>query len=365
MTLGLSRCLAAFLASTIQIGLLAFTQPVKSASTLAAWHLGSDGVLKLRTAVGAKLQAYFQYPMPGKGARLWIDFIGEPIRPRTLPGSGPIHEIRLGKPQDGFTRFVIEFNKSILIDPKELKLIGTSPDQWELNLENLPTSELLSIGEGDFIKRPKKDKVRKTFNQNYPYTKFSDMPEVVQGRYLVVIDPGHGGPDVGAVGIRGLRETDVVLDISLKVAEILKVKGVNVKLTRTREIDLDLHPRVSIANNSRANAFISIHANASSNPRKDVNGIETFFFSGSKGFRLANFIQNEVLRASPGSPNRGVRRSRFYVIRRTDMPAALVETGFLTGRFDSSQLSKASHRQNLAWAISRGILLYLQNEGGR
>ena len=333
---------------------------LKAASSLAAWKLGSDGVLKLRTSVGAKLQAFFQYGELGKGDRIWIDFPGELIRPRKLVGSGPVNQIRVGKPQDGITRLVVEFNKSISIDPKRLKLVGTSSNQWEMNLVGLPVSELHSIGEGNLVKSPPPLLDSTSLLTSNEIASISEMPKVTRGRYRVVIDPGHGGPDPGAVGIRGIRETDVVLDISIQVAQILKEEGVKVTLTRRSEVDLDLPPRVEMANRLRADVFVSIHANASKNTRRDVNGIETFFFTGSQGQKLATLIQKEVLMASPGSPDRGVRRSRFFVIRRTHMPAALVETGFLTGRIDSSRLARSTYRRKLAIAISRGILFYLQ-----
>jgi hypothetical protein len=166
-----------------------------------------------------------------------------------------------------------------------------------------------------------------------------------------------------AIAIGGLYVTttqpDVVLDISLQVARLLQAKGVQVLLTRTSEIDVDLPPRVSLANSSGANAFVSIHANALSMARPDVNGIETFYFQSSLSRALAAAIQSEVLAVSPGSPDRGVRTGRFFVIRRTVMPAALVETGFVTGDIDSPRLATASHRQRLAQAISSGILRYL------
>ena len=83
-------------------------------------------------------------------------------------------------------------------------------------------------------------------------------------------------------------------------------------------------------------------------------------FSGSRGKKLSRYIQNEILKMSPGSPDRGVRQSRFFVIRRTNMPAALVEIGFLTGSIDSPRLATPSHRRRLSFAIAEGILLYLK-----
>jgi N-acetylmuramoyl-L-alanine amidase len=190
----------------------------------------------------------------------------------------------------------------------------------------------------------------------------SGLPTVTRGRYTIVIDPGHGGPDPGAVGIGGLRETDVVLDVSLQVAALLRARGVDVLLTRTGDVDVDLPPRVSLANRSSATAFISIHANALSMRRQDVNGIETFFFSDPRSGRLAGYLQQQMMDVSPGTPNRGVRRGRFFVIRRTVMPAALVEMGFVTGVIDAPRLARADHRRRLALALATGILNYLRQE---
>ncbi|WP_299403501.1 N-acetylmuramoyl-L-alanine amidase [Acaryochloris sp. IP29b_bin.148] len=181
----------------------------------------------------------------------------------------------------------------------------------------------------------------------------------VRGRKVIVIDPGHGGPDPGAVGIGGLRETDVVLDISLEVSRILQRQGVVVYLTRTREIDVDLPPRVRLAERVRATAFVSIHANAISMSRPDVNGLETYHAPGARlGSRLARTVHNSILR-SLRMPDRRVRAARFYVVRKTSMPAILVETGFLTGAQDIVRLRNPAWRKQMAQAIAQGILNYL------
>ena len=337
--------------------------PTFAASALAAWEIRKDGVLELRTIEGARLEAFFQSSGGGKGDRVWIDFPGELSRPRRIPGNGSIKEIRLGKPFKGYTRLVIEFLPLVEIDPYKLELIGTTPNRWELNLIGLPSNSLSRIGEGNVKIRSRKTSFlgygRSSFTRLDPKT----LPTVPRGIYKVVIDPGHGGPDPGAVGIGGLRETDVVLDISLQVSKFLSTKGVKVLMTRNKEIDLDLPPRVVRANRSRADAFISIHANASRGNRRDVNGLETYYYTGYKGHNLAKKIHQEIIKVAYGSPDRGVRRSRFFVIRRTDMPAALVEVGFVTGRIDSRKLKQANHRQKLAFAISKGILNYLKEAG--
>ncbi|WP_320664240.1 N-acetylmuramoyl-L-alanine amidase [Prochlorococcus sp. MIT 1223] len=338
-----------------------FVSPSYSASALAAWLIRSDGVLELRTKTGTRLKAFFQSAGAGKGDRVWVDFPGELSKPRRISGNGPIKEVRLGKPFSGFTRLVIEFSPSIEIDPRKLKLIGISPNRWELSFDDLSlySYELKKIGEGD-VKRSFRKPSFLGYGRPTYLLDASTLPSVTRGRYKVVIDPGHGGPDPGAVGINGLRETDVVLDVSLQVTEFLKEKGVTVLLTRKKEIDLDLPPRVARANKSKASAFVSIHANASRDHRRDVNGVETYYYTGYRGLSLAKKIHKEIVRVSPGSPDRGVRRSRFFVIRRTDMPAALVEVGFVTGRIDARKLRQSEHRQRLAFAIAKGILNYLK-----
>jgi N-acetylmuramoyl-L-alanine amidase len=137
-----------------------------------------------------------------------------------------------------------------------------------------------------------------------------------------------------------------------------------VLLTRTSDIDLDLPPRVSLANSSGANAFISIHANALSLGRPDVNGIESFFFAegpnSARSRRLASAVQQQMIAISPGTPDRGVKAGRFFVIRRTTLPAVLVEMGFVTGGLDASRLRTTDYRRRMALALATGILEYLR-----
>jgi N-acetylmuramoyl-L-alanine amidase len=183
------------------------------------------------------------------------------------------------------------------------------------------------------------------------------FPGVPNGRIIVVVDPGHGGPDPGAIGIGGLRETDIVLPIAQQVATLLEQQGIQAVLTRTGEYDLDLPPRVAMAQRMNANLFVSIHANSISLSRPDVNGLETYYYSN--GQRLARTIHNSILQ-SLDIRDRGVRTARFYVLRRTSMPSVLVEVGFVTGREDAAKLSDPTYRSQMAQAIARGILQYLQ-----
>ena len=336
-----------------------FIPPVKSSSALAAWALKTNGTLELRTKSNANLKAYFQKANQIYGDRFWIDFSGELKNPRTIKGNGQIKEIRLGKPNKGNTRLVIEFKEGTYLNPLTWRLVGLDQNRWKIKLFT-PKYSFKRIGEGVVKKRIRHFKTNQ--DSNHMKKRVYDvlqLPNVKQNKFTVVIDPGHGGPDPGAIGIGGIRETDVVLEVSKKVKKLLSENGVKVILTRKNEVDLDLAPRVSFANNKNADIFVSIHANASRGKRKDINGLETFYYRGWRGRSLAKRIQKEILRVSPGSPDRGVKQGRFYVIKNTSMPAVLVEIGFLTGRLDARRLEKTAHRRRLAYAISKGILTYL------
>ena len=337
--------------------------PVKSSSSLAAWALKTNGVLDLRTKSNTNLKAYFQKANRIYGDRFWVDFPGELKKPRIIKGNGPIKEIRLGKPTSGTTRMVIEFNEETYLNPLSWKMVGLDQNRWRIKLFK-PNTSFRKIGEG-IVEKKKKNFVT---NKNSNYLKKTaydhlQFPSVKQNKFLVVIDPGHGGSDPGAIGIGGIRETDVVLEVSKLVKKLLSDKGVKVRLTRKNEVELDLPPRVSFANKTDADVFVSIHANASRGKRRDINGLETFYYRGWRGRLLAKRIQKQILRVSPGSPDRGVKQGRFYVIKNTKMPAVLVEIGFLTGRLDARRLEKPAHRKRIAYAISKGILEYLSKVG--
>ena len=336
---------------------------VKSSSALAAWAINTNGTLELRTKSNANLKAYFQRANQIYGDRFWIDFPGELKNPRTIKGNGQIKEIRLGKPKKGKTRLVIEFKEETHLTPLTWRMIGLDQNRWRIKLFK-PKYTFKKIGEG--LVEEKKGNIRKNRNSNFKNTRVHDylkLPNVKQNKFSVVIDPGHGGLDPGAIGIGGMRETDVVLEVSKIIEKLLSEKGVKVSLTRKNEVDLDLPPRVSFANGKNADIFVSIHANASRGKRRDINGLETFYFRGWKGRLLAKKIQRQILRVSPGSPDRGVKQGRFYVIKNTKMPAVLVEIGFLTGRLDARRLEKTTHRKRIAYAIAKGILEYLSKAG--
>ena len=213
--------------------------PAWANSALAAWRINRSGALELRTQPGTSVEAFFEAGSRVAGPRLWVDLPGAPSRSRTIRGNGAIREVRVGRPTDNTTRLVVEFKAGTQLDPSQLRLVGTSPDRWQMELGS-SVSGLNPFGEGD-LDAPSVAGVP-SWRANPPaggsvpagpMPSVEGLPSVPRGRYRVVIDPGHGGPDPGAVGINGLRETHVVLDVSLQVAQLLQAKGVQVLLTRT------------------------------------------------------------------------------------------------------------------------------------
>ncbi len=184
-----------------------------------------------------------------------------------------------------------------------------------------------------------------------------DLPQASNRRVVVAIDPGHGGRDPGAVGIAGIQEKEIVLDISYQVARLLEQQGVQAVMTRTDDSEIDLEPRVSLASRVNATLFVSIHANAINMSRPDISGIETYYFDS--GEDLARVIHASILDGT-GATDRRVRQARFYVLRKSSMPSVLLEVGFVTGAEDAAKLSDPAYRSQMAASIARGILLYLQ-----
>jgi N-acetylmuramoyl-L-alanine amidase len=182
-------------------------------------------------------------------------------------------------------------------------------------------------------------------------------PSVPKGKLLVVIDPGHGGKDPGAIGIGGIQEKDIILPISLRVAEILQQNGVQAVLTRDSDYFVSLPGRVQMARRAQADAFVSIHANSVGLNRPEVSGLETYYYDNGLG--LARSIHNRILQ-SVNVRDRRVRKARFYVLRQSSMPSVLVETGYVTGREDAAKLRTTAYQNQMAEAIAQGILQYLK-----
>lgn len=187
-----------------------------------------------------------------------------------------------------------------------------------------------------------------------PPIKFS--PYRANSTVVVTIDPGHGGQDAGGFGIGGILEKDITLPVGIKVAQILQHNGIQVVMTRNSDYFLDLQGRVNITERVNSDIFVSIHAN-SIDTRPDVNGLETYYHD-NRGFNLARIIHNRIVKKT-GVKDRGVRKARFYVIRKSSIPSILVEMGYITGDEDAQKLKTLDYQNKMAEAIAEGIIQYL------
>ena len=186
--------------------------------------------------------------------------------------------------------------------------------------------------------------------------------------HAIVLDPGHGGSDSGAVGPDDVTEKEVTLAVSKKVQALLQAGGARVIMTRETDRDVyginatdrqELQARVNVSLYApESEIFVSIHCNAFSNPA--AHGMETYYYDGSyRGQRLATLL-NEELAVAGGLFNRGVKTANFYVIKHTNVPASLIELGFITNYQEESLLADDAYQDKLALAITKAIGRYFQ-----
>jgi N-acetylmuramoyl-L-alanine amidase len=218
----------------------------------------------------------------------------------------------------------------------------------------------------------------------------------------IVIDAGHGGHDTGTIGATGLMEKDLCLDVALRLGKLIQQKLPNAEIVYTRSDDtfIPLEERTHIANEAKADLFISIHANSS--PDHGARGVETYYLNlkGSadamevaarenavsqesihdleevvkkiartekidESKELAEDIQDSLSRRIQKTArpvrNRGVRKAPFVVLIGADMPSILTEISFLSNPADEQLLKKPEHRQHIAEGVYQGVATYLQN----
>ncbi len=223
------------------------------------------------------------------------------------------------------------------------------------------------------------------------------LPSDLRRVRTVIIDPGHGGRDPGATGVGGLREKDVALRLARALGKKLEVKGFRVVYTRDDDRTIGLEERTAIAEANRGDLFVSLHANAAS--RRSVRGIETYYLdreherhslrvaarengidrdqvndlqktltmlrvseTSVQSRRLATFVHQEMV-DGVGDRYReirdlGVKKGPFYVLFLSNMPAILVEAGFLTNRDEARRLRRGDYLDRIATHITAGLVRY-------
>ena len=170
---------------------------------------------------------------------------------------------------------------------------------------------------------------------------------------LIVVDPGHGGADSGAVN-GSKREKDATLILGKKVTNRLRNAGYKVTMTRNTDKALTLQQRCDISNREGAALFISIHCNSATN--KAAEGIETFKAKSVQSLthKFAENVQNAMIKAT-GAKDRCVKSENFYVLRNTKAPAVLVEVGFISHKVEAEKLFNTEYQNKIADALVSGI----------
>jgi len=262
-----------------------------------------------------------------------------------------------------------------------------------------PINSILSIEKNKIIiKIDSKNKIKHIINYTNRYFSSAIVP-----KKIIVIDPGHGGKDTGAIGYKKLREKNAVLKIALKLGQYLKEDGYKVFFTRSRDIFIPLRTRTHFANIKKANLFISIHANAA--PKKSqyltAKGVETYFLSPARSNRakrvsaqenravmsnmdyyskqvFLNFLNREKIilsnklaidvqrgilenvRKRYNIVDGGVRKAPFWVLVGAQMPAILIETGYITNPTEARRLFNPYYESLLAKGIANGVVSYFE-----
>lgn len=211
-----------------------------------------------------------------------------------------------------------------------------------------------------------------------------------RGAKLIVLDPGHGGNDPGAIGPTGYYEKDAVLDIARRVEKYLEPYKYNVYLTRSKDVFIPLKQRAVVANSKDADLFVSVHCNAS--PSSKVKGTRSYIYSRTASSKAAaeaakfenkkvgafEFLLNDLRKSAfeylsieaAGYVQQKLvdsfrlkweptERAPFYVLANTNMPSILVETAFISNREEEKKLATAAFRDSVAKGIARGIAEYL------
>lgn len=239
-------------------------------------------------------------------------------------------------------RFILYLNMVYLIIgfPLHAQTVRSSP----LNLSKLPSWQ--------------------TAQESTSNTTKIKPPLFVQN-VTIMIDPGHGGHDIGTQSISKPRYQEKSLNLVTAkfVNEFLQQLGYRVLITREKDKFVSLEKRASMANEQKPTLFVSIHYNSA--PSAEAQGVEVFFYQAKemkertlKSKRLAQAVLKNIL-AETQAKSRGVKHGNFLVIRQTTMPAILVEGGFVTNEAEMQNLKDPTYLKRLAWGIVRGIEEYL------
>ncbi len=346
-----------------------------------------NGRLKLTFSTAVERKEISHFVLERKGRKLYVfDFknIRIPFSIKRIKGGG-FKEIRIAQ-----------------FDPRKVRVVIETDRRYKPLLKADTKVVTITLpGKREAGKSSKRDSQKKSPRAAKP----APLPESVkEGRiYTVVVDPGHGGKDAGAVGYKKKREKDAVLSVARRLKKILQKRGFRVYLTRSSDKFIPLKQRTRLANRKNADFFISIHANAAHNrtSRFKSKGIETYFLSPARSGRakrvaalensadisdldrytkstylnvinrekiiesnkLAIDLQKQILtslkRKYSGVVDNGVREGPFWVLVGAQMPAVLIEIGYITHPTEGPRLFNPNYQKLLAEGIANGIESYI------
>jgi N-acetylmuramoyl-L-alanine amidase len=333
-------------------------------------------VVELSKPVETQVRHLGPDPAAKKSERLYLDlpeiWVGRTYKSGIPVGDGLLRSFRLGQNTLRTARLVVDVENY----GHHRLLFLTHPDRLVLDV----------YGKRDGGGR------------NLPGERQDDrLPADARVVRTVIVDAGHGGSDPGAIGIGGLREKDVTLRLSKMLTKKLRSMGFDVVATRTTDRAVSLEERTAIAEGAKGDVFISLHANAA--PRRSVQGIETYYPDANHerhslriamrengvsrdqlddlqrtlaklriaeispySQRLASLVQGQLAHALPSRYGKiqdlGAKKGPFYVLFLSNMPAILVEAGFLTNKSDAKRLRDGDYLESVAIQISTGLERY-------
>lgn len=258
--------------------------------------------------------------------RLVIDLLetSKGVDSETTINTQLVSTIRVGQFTPTTTRVVLELKERVT---------------YQINQSSKETSIVLSL---------------KTTADNSTPQQSDDVyaQKVINDNNIIVVDAGHGGKDVGGIGVSGRYEKDINLGIALKLRDALESRGFQVHMIRTDDTFVELMDIANITNEVNPFAFVSIHANKAVG-KPDVTGVETYTYYGTDP-TLANLVQSSIV-AKTKQVDRKVKEAGFVVIKYTRVPSILVETGFMTNAAEEDFLHDPDNQTLIAEAIAEGV----------
>lgn len=330
----------------------------------------TNGDSKVRIVLDTSKAVEYKTFVLSNPTRIAVDIKGAWLSPlvakETPVQGGLVGKVRISQFDANTVRVVIEAN----VSKDRYKVFSLKADS-QANKTNRIVMDFGDLAQEDTSKMPITEEVLTGSSGSstpVPKTiKLFDQPGLA-GK-IIALDPGHGGSDAGAVGANGSMEKNITLAIGLELQKMLEAAGAKVIMTRTTDVDVaykdasakdELQARVDIANQVKAQVFVSIHMDAFVN--RQVKGTSTYVYRKTNGdARIGQFVK-EGLVTQLGTDDRNMRDCNFYVVKHTTMPATLAEVAFVSNLEEEKLLTSNAGVKKAATGIFRGLDRYFSYE---